>query len=138
MPELLLTVIMRWIHISSMATLIGGIIYGRLVMAPASSSLAADAQEALGDHAASHYRPLVVASMIGLILSGLYRYFTTPGHRPLYEALFGIKMLLVLHVFAVALLIVKPRNPRRTRMMTGVMISGLIIIGISAWLGRIY
>lgn len=129
---------MRWIHISSMATLIGGIIYGRLVMAPASSSLAADAQEALADHAASNYRPLVVASMIGLILSGLYRYMTTPGHRPFYHALFGIKMLLVLHVFAVALLIVKPHNPRRTRMMTGVVISGLLIIGISAWLGRIY
>ena len=33
--------------------------------------------------------------------------------------LLGIKLLLVLHVFAVAILIVQPKNPRRVRMMTG-------------------
>jgi uncharacterized membrane protein len=137
MPDIL-TVIMRWLHISSMATLIGGMLYGRLVMAPAASELAPETAEALSDRAAAHYKPLVVASMIGLILSGVYRFLITPGHRPLYQTLFGIKMLLVMHVFAVAILIVKPHNPRRTRMMTGVMISGLTIIAISAWLSRIY
>jgi hypothetical protein len=49
-----------------------------------------------------------------------------------------VKLLLVLHVFAVALLIVKPDNPRRTRMMTGMLISGLVIVFISAWLSRIF
>jgi len=137
MPDIL-TLIMRWIHISSMATLVGGILYGRLVVAPAMASLAPDAQEALGDRAAAHYRPLVVAAMIGLIISGLYRLLTTPGHRPIYHMLLGIKLLLVLHVFAVAMLIVKPHNQRRTRMMTGTMISGLAIILISAWLSRTY
>ena len=29
--------IMRWLHYSSVATLIGGILYGRLVMLPASA-----------------------------------------------------------------------------------------------------
>lgn len=134
----ILTVIMRWVHISSMATLIGGIIYGRLVLAPAADALGADMRESLFDHAAARYRPFVVASMIGLIVSGLYKYLTSPGHGVLYHALFGIKILLVLHVFAVAILIVKPHNPRRTRMMTGVMISGLAIIAISAWLRAIY
>jgi hypothetical protein len=47
-------------------------------------------------------------------------------------------MLLVLHVFAVAVLVVKPNNPRRTRMMTGVLISGLCIVFLSAWLARIF
>ena len=137
MPEIL-TVIMRWIHISSMATLIGGMLYGRLVAAPSIAELSPDAREALAGQAANRYRPLVWAAMIGLVLSGVYRLLSTPGHRPFYQMLFGIKMLLVLHVFAVAILIVKPVNPRRTRMMTGVMISGLTIILISAWLSRIY
>ncbi len=137
MPDIL-TVIMRWLHISSMATLIGGILYGRLVVAPSIATLSADAQEAFSDKAASHFRPLVIASMIGLILSGVFKLLSSPGHRFVYEMLFGVKMLLALHVFAVAILIVKPHNPRRTRMMTGVMISGLAIILISAWLSRTY
>ena len=137
MPEIL-TVIIRWIHIASMATLVGGMVYGRLVMAPSIAELSPDAREALAAQAANRYRPMVWAAMIGLVLSGVYRLLSTPGHRPFYQMLFGIKMLLVLHVFAVAILIVKPVNPRRTRMMTGVMISGLTIILISAWLSRIY
>lgn len=133
-----LTVLMRWLHISSMATLVGGILYGRLIVAPALDGLPKGEQEALGDRAAARYRPFVVAAMIGLILSGTYKYLITPGHRWLYQTLFGIKLLLVAHVFAVAILITKPHNPRRTRMMTGVVISGLIIILISAWLRTIY
>jgi uncharacterized membrane protein len=137
MPDIL-TVIMRWLHISSMATLIGGILYGRLVVAPSIATFSADAQEEFSDKAASRFRPLVIAAMIGLILSGVFKLLSAPGHRFVYEMLFGVKMLLALHVFAVAILIVKPHNPRRTRMMTGVMISGLAIILISAWLSRTY
>ena len=134
----ILTVIMRWIHISSMATLVGGIIYARLVMAPALASLSADSGNALANKAAAGYRPLVTAAMIGLVISGVYRLLSTPGHTARYQVLFGVKMLLVLHVFAVALLIGKPDNPRRTRMMTGMLISGLVIILISASLSRIF
>ena len=43
-----LGVIMRWLHYSSVATLIGGILYGRLVMVPVSATLAKDEREALG------------------------------------------------------------------------------------------
>jgi hypothetical protein len=39
-----------------------------------------------------------------------------------------------MHVFAVSWLIVQPNNQRRTRMMTGALISGLVIIAISAYL----
>lgn len=134
----ILNVIMRWVHISSMATLIGGMLYARLAMAPAAGALAEDARDALGDGAAARYRPLVLAAIIGLIVSGVYRYVTTPGHRTVYEILFGIKMLLVAHVFGVAVVIVKPHNARRTRQMTGIVISGLLIIAISAWLSRTY
>jgi len=137
MPDIL-TIIMRWLHIASMATLVGGILYGRFVIVPAANGLAQDAAEALSERAAAQYKPLVFASMAGLLLSGIYRFLITPGHRPLYQSLFGIKMLLVLHVFAVAILIVKPHNPRRARMMTGVVISGMCIVAISAWLSRIY
>ena len=133
-----LGVTMRWLHFASLATLIGGILYGRLVMVPSSAVLAQDSREALGDRAAAAFRPFVLAAICGLVVSGLYNILTHPGHRPIYQVLFGIKMLLVLHVFAVALLIVRPGNKRRARMMTGVAISGLAIIAISAYLGHIF
>ncbi len=137
MPDVL-SVIARWLHISSMATLIGGLLYGRLVMIPASNALAPDAREALADKAAALYRPLVFTAVCGLFVSGIYNILANPGHSPRYHMLLGIKLLLVLHVFATMFLIVRPHNPRRARMMTGTLISGLIIIAISAWLRRIF
>jgi len=137
MPDIL-TIIMRWIHISSMATLVGGILYARYVGAPALATLAPDSARDLANKAAAAYRPFVIAALVGLVLSGVYRLLSTPGHTARYQMLFGIKMLLVLHVFAVALLVVKPDNPRRNRMMTGMLISGLVIIALSAWLSRIF
>jgi len=52
--------------------------------------------------------------------------------------LLAIKLLLAAHAFALALLIVRPGNPRRARMMTGVATSGLVIIAIAAYLRHIY
>jgi putative copper export protein len=133
-----LGMIMRWLHLSSVATLIGGILYGRLVMLPSSAAVAPDAREALADRAAMTFRPWVLAAICGLVCSGVYNILTHPGHRPTYHVLFGIKLLLALHVFALALLIARPGNPRRARMMTGAAISGLAIIAIAAYLRQIY
>jgi putative copper export protein len=133
-----LAVLMRWLHLSSMATLVGGMLYGRFVMTTSEEALAPDARDAFGDRAAGAYRPLVVAAVMGLIVSGTYNLMTNSGHTPRYHMLLGIKLLLALHVFAVAFLTTKPKNPRRARMMTGTLISGLIILAISAYLRRIY
>jgi len=137
MPDVLF-VIMRWLHFSSFATLIGGILYGRLVMTPALGSLSPEAAESAGAKAAAAYRPMVLTAICGLIVSGTYNILTNPGHTVIYHMLLGIKLMLVLHVFAVAFLVTQARNPRRARMMTGVIISGLIILAISAYLRRIF
>jgi uncharacterized membrane protein len=133
-----LGVIMRWLHYSSVTTLIGGILYGRLVMVPSSATLAPDERDALADRAAVAFRPFVLAAICGLVVSGVYNILTHPGHRPIYQALLGVKLLLALHVFAVALLIVRPGRPHRARMMTGVAVSGLVIIAIAAYLQHIF
>ena len=133
-----LYVIMRWLHIASVATLIGGMIFGRMVLAGAADGLSPDARESLLDRAALLYRPLVYSAMAALLISGTYNILTTPGHTPLYHMLLGIKLLLAMHVFAVAVLISRPKNPRRARMMTGAAISGLAIIGIAAYLRHIF
>ena len=131
-------VIMRWLHISSVATLIGGMIFGRVVMTQAAGGLSPESRESFLDRAAVLYKPLVFAAMGGLVVSGLYNIFTNLGHTPLYHMLLGIKLLLVLHVFAVAILVARPKNPRRARMMAGAAMSGLGIIAISAYLRHIF
>ena len=133
-----LYVVMRWLHLSSMATLIGGILYGRLVMTPAERALSPEAGKAVDAKAAASYRPFVIFAICGLVLSGTYNILTNPGHSPTYHMLLGIKLLLALHVFAVAILITRADNPRRARMMTGVILSGLTILAISAYLRRIF
>ena len=126
-------VIMRWLHISSMTALIGGMLYGRIV-----EKQAHETGNLISGKAAAAYRPIVLVSVAGLIVSGLFNLMTNPGHSPRYHMLFGIKVLLALHVFAIAFLVTQPVNPRRGRLMTGAVISGLIILAISAYLRRIF
>ena len=51
---------MRWIHIASVVTLIGGFIYARFVLAPALASLPASEREQAGSKAALELPPAVV------------------------------------------------------------------------------
>lgn len=133
-----LNVLMRWLHITSVVVLIGGVLYARLVVAPAVASLGAGEQEALGDAMAARFRSLLYLAVLFLLASGIYNLFLNLGRGPVYQSLLGIKMLLALHVFAVGFLIVKPKNPKRTRQLTGIMISGVIIIVISAVLRQLH
>jgi len=96
------------------------------------------AQRGLAERTAVRFRPLVYSSIAALIVSGLYRIISTPGHSPRYHALLGVKLLLAAHVFAVSALIVKKDSPRRTRLMTGAAISGFAIIAIASYLRRIF
>jgi uncharacterized membrane protein len=133
-----LNVIMRWMHITSVVVLIGGVLYARFVIAPALASLPSQQQDTLSDAMAARYRSLLYLAVLLLTCTGIYNLFMNLGRGPLYQSLLGIKMLLVLHVFAVGILIVKPKNPKRTRQMTGLVISGLTIIAISAVLRQLH
>ena len=133
MPDAI-TAFARWLHLSSVATLIGGILYARFVLHPASSTLAPADRTGLENQAGRRFRPLVFAAMALLVASGAYNFVVKHPMTVRYHALFGVKMLLVLHVFAVAILATGPNNPRRARQLFGAAVSGVIIILISAYL----
>jgi len=133
-----LGILMRWLHIASVATLIGGMIYGWLVLVPASDALAADARKALTDRAAALFRPLVFAAIAALLITGTFNLATNPGHNTRYYVLISIKLLLVLHVFAVGIVLVTKNPEHRGRLFAGAAISGLGIILISAYLRHTY
>jgi uncharacterized membrane protein len=131
-----LGICMRWLHIASVATLIGGLLYGWLVLVPAGASLAADARKALFERTAALFRPLVFGAIVALLVSGGFNLLTNPGHHIRYYILLGIKLLLVAHVFAVGIVLVTKNPEHRGRLFAGTAISGLLIILISAYLRR--
>jgi hypothetical protein len=129
-----LSAVMRWIHLISVITLIGGIIFWRFVMDPSTKKITPEDYRVLEEGAAAHFRPLVLLVIATLVLSGLYNYLAKPGHTQLYDILFGIKILLVLHVLSVTILATAANNVRRGRQLFGAAISGVIIVAISAFL----
>ena len=133
-----LNVLMRWLHIASVAGLIGGMIYGRMVMLAATRELAPETRKELEERAAALFRRIIAATIVCLTVSGVYNIISYTGHTTRYHILLGIKLLLVAHIFASAILIAQPNNQRRGRQMAGAAISGLIVIAISAYLRTIY
>jgi len=105
---------MRWLHIASVVILLGGVFYARMVV---------------GEMAKS-FKPVAYAAIGGILLSGTYNFLSKSSFPPHYHAWFGIKILLALHVFAVIILY---REGKR-RALTGVVISGALILLISAYL----
>jgi hypothetical protein len=137
-------ILMRWAHIASMAMLLGGVAYARLVAFPVLARAGEEGGPEICEGLAARYRPLMYAAIGGLVLSGLYNFLTHTGHTTYYHIWFGIKILFVLHVFAALVLGMRPspatasNEARRARRMTGVVMSGILIVLISAYLRRIY
>ncbi|MDP8981387.1 MAG: hypothetical protein M3O35_12445 [Acidobacteriota bacterium] len=127
----LLSITMRWVHITSVATLIGSFICARYVVAP---GIAATPE--LGAEMARRFRGLLYTVMSAALASGLYNYLSKPVYPPHYHMWIGIKFLFVLHIFAVSILypMQGATEAKRRRWLTGMIVTGLIVIGISAWL----
>jgi uncharacterized membrane protein len=137
-------ILMRWAHIVSVVLLIGGMIYARMVVVPVLARADDGERPEIFEWLAARHRPLVCSALAGLLVSGIYTIVAHRGHTSYYHMWFGIKMLLALHVFAASLLAVKSapagaeNEAKRVRRITGVVLSGLLIILISAYLRRIY
>jgi len=124
--DVILGLLMRWIHVVSAMIALGGLIYARWVQGP----------EPAPDAVAARFRPWAIAALAGLLGSGFYNFFTKGVYPPGYHMWFGIKFLLALHVLAVVLLLGLPGRTaaKRQRMMSGAVVSGLILVAISGWL----
>jgi hypothetical protein len=131
-----LAVCMRWIHITSIVTLIGGFIYARFALAPVLATLGESESGRLGRRVVESFRPLLYTVLITALGSGLYNYLNKAIYPPHYHMWIGIKFLFVLHIFAVAILYTLPdaSEAKRSRWLTGMVITGLIVIAISAYL----
>lgn len=131
-----LGVCMRWIHVTSVVTLIGSFIFARYALAPALAQLPDAERNTMARRVVGNFRPLLYTVLVTVLGSGLYNYLTKPSYPPHYHMIIGIKFLFVLHIFAVAVLYSNPDvdEAKRNRWLTGMVVSGLIIFAISAYL----
>lgn len=132
----LLAVLMRWMHIASMTFIAGGALYARFILIPAMEGMAESDKTKLGDRVAGALRPWMLGSVVALLASGLFNLLRKTSLPPGYHMVFGIKALLALHVIGVAIMLGKPgvAPAKRARWVTGIAISNLIILALSAYL----
>jgi uncharacterized membrane protein len=131
-----LGVCMRWIHIASVVTLIGGFIYARFVLAPALETAAPAERNSLTAAVQSAFRPLLLTVIATVLISGIYNYATKGTYPPGYHMWMGIKLLFVLHIISSAIVdSVRTTNPAKSsRTAFGIVITGLIAIAIAGYL----
>ena len=121
----LIGLLSRWLHIVSALTLLGGVLFARQVL-----------RGTAGAELVTRFAKTFLAAVGGLLLSGLYNLLSKTSVPKGYHMVFGIKFLLALHVFAMAVLIGRPgvEAAKRHRQMTGIVISGALILALSAYL----
>jgi hypothetical protein len=127
-----LNIFMRFLHIISAIALLGGALAWRFAAIPATLALASETRDKVGNAIAAAWRPFVIFAIAGLLISGTYNFLNKTGLTPAYHAVFGMKFLLALHVFAAVYLAGQPDNTKRARQLTGVAISGVAIVILSA------
>jgi uncharacterized membrane protein len=99
--------ISRWIHLLSVITLMGGSIFMRLVLAPAAKgALSDDHHQKLRDAIRPRWAMFSHGCVALILLSGTYNAYlglTAHSGQPLYHGLFGVKLLLAMLVFFLAI-----------------------------------
>ena len=136
----MLHVFFRFLHIASVVLLIGGAAYARQVATPTLNALPNELRQRAASNAQKRYRATLFVLLIVVLGSGLYNFFTSPKHGETYQIWFGLKMLLVAHIFASAILwAISPYGDVAVegsgkRRLLSVAISGLVVVLISAYL----
>ncbi|HME06292.1 MAG TPA: hypothetical protein VKG25_04545 [Bryobacteraceae bacterium] len=131
-----LGILMRWIHIASVTSLLGSLVYARYILFPALAVLPDASRADLEKRVRSRFRPLAYLLILTTLGSGLYNYLNKPPVPSVYHMIIGMKFLLVLHIFAVTLLYTArgADEAKQKRWLGGMVISGLVIVALSAGL----
>lgn len=139
-PDFVFHLLFRFIHIGSVIAFLGGIVYARQILVPALNGLPEDVRLETAAQVQQRYRTTLFTLLVLIVGSGLYNLIGGPKHTYAYQMWFGIKMLLVAHILAAAVLWatspygdVKVAGKSKRRLI-GIVISGSIVVFISAYL----
>lgn len=131
-------IVSRWFHLGAVIVAIGGTVFLRLVMQPMAGKILGGPQhDALRDALNPKWARVLQVCIAIILLTGFYNaYSMLAVHKgqPMYHSLLGLKILLALTLFFVALA-VTGRNPaferlRRNRaiwMLFNIVLAGVIV-----------
>ena len=139
-PDFIFHLLFRFIHIAAVISLLGGAVYARQVLVPILNSLPEDVRVESAGKAQRKYRTTLFTLLVLIVGSGFYNLLGGPRHSYGYQIWFGIKMLLVAHIVAVAVLWatspygdVSVAGKGKHRLLS-IIVSGLLVVLISAYL----
>jgi uncharacterized membrane protein len=112
---LVLPALMRWMHMLAAVSVAGSIFFFVLVLRPAAAkALTPEQHAALREPLMRRWKMIIHPSIVLFLVSGFYNYIavTSKLHegQGLYHALFGVKFLLALAVFALAIVLTSTRK----------------------------
>jgi len=140
---ILIGLALRWIHILSAITLMGGAVFQRFVLLPAAAALPDDTQQKLRAELRGRWSKLVMMTAGLLVVSGLVNFVLLvvncnldktewPGR--LYHMMFGLKFLLALVVLYIASLLAgrsalaeRARENARTWLTLNLVLATLVV-----------
>ncbi|MBI2435949.1 MAG: hypothetical protein HYV26_24095 [Candidatus Hydrogenedentes bacterium] len=106
--------LMRWIHVLTAVVLAGGVVFMRFVLMPAAKATLDDAaHQRLRGAIIPKWRKIVHTGILLFLISGLYNYLFVTRFKhadSMYHMMFGIKFLLALVVFVLAVLLTSQKG----------------------------
>jgi len=110
-----IALVSRWVHLLCAVAVGGSILFHWIVLRPAAAKALSDEQHrALREALMKRWKMLIHPSILLFLATGLYNYIkvTAPLHegQGLYHALFGIKFLIGILVFALAVVLTSTRK----------------------------
>jgi len=142
--------VMQWLHVLAAVLVIGGIFFLRFILCPSLQKLGPDQDSAkmqILQSTIRKFKVVIHTSIAILLLTGIHRLVKT---LPLvkdwsqYHMLIGIKILLALVLFTIAILLTLPGEKpnlfqrNRDRWLLASFVLGALIILISATLRRMW
>ena len=156
--ELLLPVLMQWLHVGSVVLMIGGFFFLRVVLLPSAKVLPDPQKTEMIEAALRRFRVVVWISLFTILVSGVYNFIaflistgnqtvTDPNSAPdysIYIVVLGVKFLIVtlIYILGIALTFPYPvyapiqKHPAPWLNMT--LALGIIVIFLSTFLRRMF
>jgi hypothetical protein len=127
---------MRFLHIASMAILIGSAVHTCLTLTAATTLFQRLGRSDICANFVAPSRPWVGLAIVGLVVSGIFQILAKPPLPEGYISLLTAKLALATLVFGATVSLCRGSLSERKRrqLLTGIVAGGLVITLISAYL----
>jgi uncharacterized membrane protein len=130
----ILPLVMRWLHNLAAITMLGGVIFARFALHPAvAAELSGEAGKSFLAAVRGRWGKVVHVAILVLMVSGIYNVVQTIGDRPaIYHPIFGIKFLLALAVFFLAIALTgRSAATQKIRDNGGTWLTVVLVLGVT-------